>query len=234
MVIFDSPAARRSALVRVTALCILLVGGGVGLRLYAPFLFDPTWVRKTVAGLGPAAPLAFVAIQATQVVVAPIPGQALGTVGGYLFGTVRGTLYSMVGVTLGSSVVFVLANRFGRPYAERVVDADVLARFDAFADDYGVVGLFVVFLLPTFPDDAVCLLAGLSPLRLRTLLALVVLGRTPTFAAAALVGDRAASGQFGVAALALAGAALLTVVVYVAKERGEWGEATATADEPTR
>ena len=47
---------------------------------------------------GPAAPLAFVALQTVQVVVAPIPGQLLGGVAGYLFGTVLPTLLGYSGV----------------------------------------------------------------------------------------------------------------------------------------
>ncbi|MEF8827066.1 MAG: hypothetical protein V5A34_11250 [Halapricum sp.] len=49
-----------------------------------------------------AAPLAFVLLQAVQVVIAPIPGQVLALASGWLFGLVWGTVYSIIGATLGS------------------------------------------------------------------------------------------------------------------------------------
>jgi uncharacterized membrane protein YdjX (TVP38/TMEM64 family) len=50
-----------------------------------------------------------------------------------------------------------------------------------------------VFLLPTFPDDAICFVAGLSEIRTRRFLVLLVVGRLPSFAAVALAGDQLAT-----------------------------------------
>ncbi|MDS0294052.1 TVP38/TMEM64 family protein [Halogeometricum luteum] len=217
--LFASAAARRAALVRLGLLAAVVAAAALAVRAYAPFLLDPEWIRSAVAGLGPYAAPAFVLVQALQVIFAPIPGQALGVVGGYLFGVAAGTAYSMLGVLAGSAVVFALARRYGRPFVERVVADDVLDRFDAFAESHGVVGLFVVFLLPTFPDDAVCALAGLTGIRLRTFLALVLVGRLPTFVLVALAGDEFASGRAAVAFGVLAAVALLSAVVYLARRR---------------
>jgi len=50
------------------------------------------------------APVIFIGLQALQVVVvvAPIPGEVTGILGGYLFGEWLGFLYSTIGLTLGS------------------------------------------------------------------------------------------------------------------------------------
>ncbi|MUV58266.1 VTT domain-containing protein [Halogeometricum sp. CBA1124] len=93
----------------------------------------------------------------------------------------------------------------------------------------GVVGLFVVFLLPTFPDDAICALAGLTTLRFRTFVALVAVGRLPTFVLVALVGDGVAAGRTTTALGALAAVALLSAAVYVARDR--FGSAGSVADD---
>ena len=52
-------------------------------RLYQ----DPYFLRDTVKSWGWAAPLVFMAIQALQVIISPIPGEITGPVGGALFGT---------------------------------------------------------------------------------------------------------------------------------------------------
>ncbi len=217
--VFASAAARRSAAVRTTGLVVILAVGTLGLRLAVPQFTDPTWIQHQLATLGPFAPLAFIILQTIQVIVAPIPGQTLAGVGGYLFGTLGGTASSMLGVALGSTVVFMLTRWFGRPYVERVVDADALARWDHFVDRTGVPGLFALFLLPTFPDDLLCFVAGLTELRLGTFLVLVVVGRTPTFAAAAYAGTSLAQGAVVQFVVVIVGLTLASVVVYAARDR---------------
>ncbi|MGB9956652.1 TVP38/TMEM64 family protein [Haloferax prahovense] len=212
--LFDSSAARNAALVRVGAIAVAFAAVAVGVAVFAPRLADPAWVRSAVESTGPFAPLVFVGIQTLQVILAPIPGQALAAVGGYLFGTAAGTAYSMVGVVAGSAVVFLLARRFGRPAVERLVADDALARFDGFADRRGVTGLFVLFLLPASPDDALCALAGVSPLRLRTLVVLVAVGRLPTFALAAAAGQNAGAANYEAVALLVGVGVVTSAVVY--------------------
>lgn len=212
--VFTSPAARRSTALRLALLVAGLVAVTVGVWLLAPSATDPEWVRRRLAGLGRYAPVAFVALQAAQVIVAPIPGQVLGGAAGYLFGAPLGVTYSMIGVTAGSAVVFVLSRRFGRPYVERVIDPERLAQWDAFFERTGTLGLFGLFVLPTFPDDLLCAVAGLTDLRLCTFLALVVVGRTPTFLAAAYVGTRVADGALVVAVTVVGTLIVLSAGVY--------------------
>jgi len=119
-----------------------------------------------------------------------------------------------LGVVAGSGIVFLLARRFGRPAVERLVADDALAEFDGFADRRGVAGLFVLFLLPAFPDDALCALAGLSPLRLRTLVVLVAVGRLPTFALAAAAGQNAGAANYEAVALLVGVGVGASAVVY--------------------
>lgn len=217
--LFRSASHRRQALLAVGA----LVGGvlflSVVLWRVSPFVFDPTWLRGQIRATGRIAPLVFVALQTVQVIFAPIPGQVLGTVGGYLFGSVAGTAYSMLGVTLGSSVVFLTGKRYGRPFVSRVVTDDALDRFDSFVDEYGTVGLFVVFLLPTFPDDAICLVAGLSEIRFRSFLALLVVGRTPAFFGTAFAGTALAEGRIVQFFLVVLGMAVVSALVYQFRTR---------------
>ncbi|QIO21674.1 TVP38/TMEM64 family protein [Haloarcula sp. JP-L23] len=217
--VFASAVARRDAIVRTLVLVGALVAVTVALRLAVPGLTDPEWVRARIATFGVLAPLVFLALQTAQVVLAPVPGQVLASVGGYLFGTLRGTGYSMTGVVLGSTLVFVAARRFGRPYVERVVDPATLDRWDEFVARTGVPGLFVLFLLPTFPDDVLCFVAGLTDIRLRTFLTLVVVGRTPSFLAVAYAGTQFADGALGTAALVLTLLTAGSVVAYAVRHR---------------
>lgn len=217
--VFRSPAARRQALVRAGLLVAVVAAVTVAVAVRFPAVTDPDRLGAFLAALGPYAPAAFVALQTAQVILAPLPGQVLGGVGGFLFGTLWGSLYSLLGVTLGSVAVFLLSRRYGRPYAERVVEPETLRRWDEFLGDAGLAGLFVLFLLPTFPDDVLCLVVGLSELRLRTLVVLVVFGRGPSFLAVAYAGTQAAGGQYTTTLAVLTALGIASAVVYAGRDQ---------------
>ncbi len=153
-----------------------------------PFWFSEEKARSLLLGFRVWGPFALILLQVLQVFLAPIPGQILGAAGGYIFGPWLGTLYSMAGVFLGSTLAVTLTRKFGRPLVERLVDKETLARADRLAERAGLWFFFIAFLLPFFPDDALCFLAGLSPIPLPWLLAVIILGRLPGVAASAFVG----------------------------------------------
>lgn len=218
MRLFASPERGRRVLAHLALLALLVAAVALGIRTYAPGLSDPSALRAAILSFGALAPVAYVLVLAVQVVVAPVPGHVLGFVGGYLFGAVWGTVYSLVGVTLGSTAVFALSRRWGRPYVERMLAPDIVARFDEFVAESGTVGLFLVFLIPGLPDDAVCFLAGLTRIPLRRLVVLVAVGRAPAFALVCLAGAGAATGAYERVLLVLGVFVTLSLGGYLARD----------------
>jgi uncharacterized membrane protein YdjX (TVP38/TMEM64 family) len=217
--VFESAEQRRRVALHAVIALVVLGATVVLLRDWLRLLADAPALRALVAGYGMWAPAVFVALQALQVVFAPIPGQVLAVTAGYLFGTWWGTLYNMVGVTLGSAAAFWLARRFGRSYVEGVVDADLLARFDAASDEYARSVLFVLFLVPGLPDDLLCFAGGLTRVPLWQLVAIAVIGRLPGFLLANAVGDLAGTGQLGAAALLAVLVLAASVLGYLHRDR---------------
>jgi uncharacterized membrane protein YdjX (TVP38/TMEM64 family) len=191
----------------------------VGLPRLFPWLADPETVRAAIRATGPLAPLAFLTIQALQVLVAPIPGQVLGFVAGYLFGVVLGTALSVAGATVGGYVAFVLARRYGRPVVERLVTADAIALFDGVSADHGRLVLFLFFLVPGLPDDAICFLAGVSEMDTRSFLLASVVGRTPGYFLVALAGAQVADARTTEAAALLVALAALSAFGLLGRRR---------------
>lgn len=144
-------------------------------------------------GNGPTPIVAFLGIQILQVLVAPIPGQLVGLLGGYLFGFSHGLLLTMTGLTIGSAIAMSSSRLLGATLVRRFVPAAVLAKWDHLIDAGGTWNFFMIFLLPVFPDDAVCFLAGLTRLPLPRLLLVCVLGRLPGMAVLTFVGANVGS-----------------------------------------
>ena len=157
------------------------------LREFPPLLPEEKarGIILTFKGWGP---LILIVLQALQVFLAPIPGQFLGAAGGYVFGPWLGTFYSMVGTVLGSAGAIILSRKFGRPLVERFVPEENLARADELVKKAGPWFFFLAFLLPFFPDDALCFIAGLSSIPIPLLLMVVTIGRLPGVAASAFLG----------------------------------------------
>ena len=224
--------SQRGAAALLAAWFLLLLAGSLLARFGAPWLRDPMAVRTFVLGFGILAPVAFVVVQASQVVLAPIPGQVLGFVAGYLFGALWGTALSLLGATIGTYVAVRLSRRYGRPAVERLVRPETIELFDAAVDRRGLLALFVVFLVPGLPDDAICFAAGLTRLRVSRVLGVSLAGRAPGYALVAFAGAGVAGGRLVDAAVLLGVLVAVSVAAYLARdELGRWlaGEDVAVA-----
>jgi uncharacterized membrane protein YdjX (TVP38/TMEM64 family) len=160
-------------------------------RRLAPVFVDPERLAALVRGAGFWGPAIIVTLQALQVILAPIPGQAVNFAAGYLFGFWPGVLYSWLGLLIGSAGAMVLARVLGRPLVTRFVPPATLTRLDTLAARRGLLFFLLVFLLPFVPDDAACFVAGLTPLPLLALLATAAIGRLPSIALTVWAGARA-------------------------------------------
>lgn len=192
------PTMTRKTWTRI-ATFIALVGLGVTGYLWLERAYGPIdWrqvfssresVRDFVDQFDPYGPLAFFMVQAMQVIVAPIPGNVTALAGGALFGLWPGFLISTGGLFLGSVAAFAIARYYGRPIVEKLVKPQLVDKYiDTIANRHFVL-LFLLFLFPFFPDDALCLIAGISALPFHVFLLLVVLGRPPGMFVASLVGS---------------------------------------------
>jgi membrane protein DedA with SNARE-associated domain len=124
------------------------------------------------------------------------------------FGPWAALALSLGGSAAGAAVVFALARRWGRPLVERLVRSETVDHYTAlFAAGSGV-WLFLAFVIPFLPGDALCALAGLSPVSFRRFLVLSTLGRAPSTALSIVVAELSAGPTWvwPGAALALAAA----------------------------
>jgi uncharacterized membrane protein YdjX (TVP38/TMEM64 family) len=145
----------------------------------------------SIHGAGAAGPLVLIGLIIAQVVVAPIPGHALGLVAGYLYGFWLGALYTWLGNVLGSALAMTLARVAGRPLLRRLVNQSALDRLDRLAAGKGLRFFFLIFLLPFLPDDLACFLAGLTPLPLPALVITAAVARIPGLVTVVWAGTQA-------------------------------------------
>jgi uncharacterized membrane protein YdjX (TVP38/TMEM64 family) len=154
-------------------------------------------IKNYVSSFGPLAPLIFFLLQFAQVIISPIPGNITTIVGGVMFGFVNGFLISFAAVFLGSICAFLLGKKFGRPLVERIAGKKNVDKYMVSVSSRQKIVLFLMFLFPFFPDDILCLVAGLTAMRL------------PYFAVLVLV-----TRPFGLLFSALLGAGIISMPIW--------------------
>lgn len=134
-------------------------------------------LKDYIESFAPYSHIVFVLVQLFSVVLAPIPSNITATAGGVLFGT-WSSFFMTAGAVLGGSVlVFVLARALGRPFAERLVSRKVSEHYLDLMRRKRHAFLVLAFLFPYFPDDIICILAGLTDLPISHFVLIALLTR---------------------------------------------------------
>jgi len=141
------------------------------------FFLNKEKMTDFLNSLGPLSSIGFIFLQAAQVIISPIPGEVTGLIGGFLYGKFLGIVLSTIGLTIGSWAAFILSRSFGRPFAEKFVKKETMARYDYLLHHKGAFLVFLLFLIPGFPKDYLCYILGLGHLTTKEFLIISTIGR---------------------------------------------------------
>jgi uncharacterized membrane protein YdjX (TVP38/TMEM64 family) len=181
-------------------------------------LQDRHRLKEMITSFGPYSPLIYMLVQVLQVVAAPIPGGAVEFLGGYLFGVKAGLLYSMIGSIVGSWFAFGVARLFKRWAVEKFVSSKTMKKYDYLTGHEGAILIFLLFLIPGFPKDALCYILGLTPMHLAIFLIISSIGRIPGTLMATLQGAKAFEHQYKLFLILSGVSALVILVFYIYHE----------------
>lgn len=149
---------------------VLIVFALIALLYLILYLFG--WTKLTqeqlqayVVSTGAIAPLIYLLISFLQVTFIPVPGALTILAGNYVFGAFQAFVYSYLGMLAGGMFAFFLGKTVGRPFVNWVVgDSKKVDEWLKKLKGRQNVILFFMFLLPFFPDDILCTVAGLLPM----------------------------------------------------------------------
>jgi len=185
------------------------------------FFSNKERVNSFVASFGPYSPLIFIGLQILQVLVAPIPGEFTGFIGGYLFGYVPGLIYSTVGLSLGSVFAFLIARGLGMPFVRRFMGQELMGKFEYLVERHGAFFTFILFLIPGVPKDSLCYLLGLSPMHVFTFLVISCVGRIPGTLLLTMQGNSVRTEHYRAFFIFLGLILLLIVLAFIYRDRIE-------------
>jgi len=163
----------------------LIVAGAaiLGAIVVLGFVFAPYFTRERIEGwirgAGAWGPFVLLAVQAAQILVAPIPGFFVPVLAGLFYGPVVGPLITMAGSVIGSGAAFWIGRSGGRPVAERIVGVEAVQKAQNLFAGKRWIALVPLFLFPFSPADALCFVAGIIGMDAKRFLLAVALGRLP-------------------------------------------------------
>lgn len=104
----------------------------------------------------------YILIQALQVVFLPVPAAVICVAGSLIYGPFVGGIYCSIGVLIGSFLSFFVGKTCGYRVVAWVVGKDNCDKYSKIIRNRGSFFLGIAFLLPMFPDDILCLIAGIT------------------------------------------------------------------------
>lgn len=122
-------------------------------------------------------PVLYIVLQYLQVVVLPIPGFVSTAAGVALLGPFKAFLCSFVGVVAGSFTAFWIGRKFGYKVVAWMIGKDDLDKWLKKVKGKDNFILTAMFVLPLFPDDVLCFVAGLSTMTWQYFVVMIVLSR---------------------------------------------------------
>lgn len=119
----------------------------------------------------------FISLQFLQVVILPIPSTVTVVAGAALFKPFWGSIYSLIGIVLGSLVAFLIGRYAGTRVVSWMVGKETLDKWLKKIKGKDKLLLTAMFLLPVFPDDVLCFVAGFSSMSIWYFLVVILISR---------------------------------------------------------
>ena len=119
----------------------------------------------------------FILLQYLQVIILPIPSFVTLVAGTALFGAVRCFFYSFFAIVLGSLTAFFIGRFLGYKAVAWMVGKDTLDSWLKKVKGKDNLVLTAMLLLPFFPDDVLCFVAGLSSMTNRYFVVMILIAR---------------------------------------------------------
>ncbi len=140
-------------------------------------------LRDYISEFGNMAVFLFILFSFLQVIILPVPGSVTVAAGVALFGPLKCSIFSFIGITLGSIVAFAIGRVVGEKAVRWIVGEETLKKWLQKLKGKDYLILSIMFLLPLFPDDVLCFVAGLSSMTWTYFIIMIVITRVTSILA---------------------------------------------------
>ncbi|MBD5584662.1 MAG: TVP38/TMEM64 family protein [Clostridia bacterium] len=131
----------------------------------------------------------FVLIQILQIVVLPLPAIVCYVPGTIIWGPLIATLLASAGVLIGSVIAYFIGRLWGKKAVIWIAGKEATEKYSAYFGKRGKVIFILMQILPFFPDDILCMIAGLTSMNFAFFFVAILLVRPLIIAAYCYLGS---------------------------------------------
>ena len=183
---------KRARRIALAVLVVLALAAGV-FALYRNGWFERIGsveeLRALIDRAGAFAGIVFFLLQMLTVIIAPIPSNVTMMAGALALGFWQAMLLGIAAIWAGSMLMFLLARRLGHRAVQRWMDHGIMEKYLPVIEEKQDMFLFLTLLFPFFPDDMLCILAGLTSMPTARFAGIMLLARPWGLIFAALRGS---------------------------------------------
>ena len=106
--------------------------------------------------------IVYVLLQVLQVVLLPLPAVIFYVPGAMIWGPLTATVLASAGVLMGCIISFFAGRIFGKKVAIWIVGKEQTEKYCEMLGKNGKFPFVIMQILPFFPDDILCIIAGIS------------------------------------------------------------------------
>lgn len=183
---------KRARRIALAVLVVLALAAGV-FALYRNGWFERIGsveeLRALIDRAGAFAGIVFFLLQMLTVIIASIPSNVTMMAGALALGFWQAMLLGIAAIWAGSMLMFLLARRLGHRAVQRWMDHGIMEKYLPVIEEKQDMFLFLTLLFPFFPDDMLCILAGLTSMPTARFAGIMLLARPWGLIFAALLGS---------------------------------------------
>lgn len=133
----------------------------------------------------------FIGLTVFQVVVLPIPEAVTILLGVAIYGATWSFVLSVIGTIIGALISFMLGKVFGRKLCNWMFGEENTEKYAKLLNEKGRFLFIIMLLFPAFPDDMLCMIAGITDMSYGYFTIVVLLTRPFMIALTAYLGSGA-------------------------------------------
>ncbi len=146
-------------------------------------------IKNFILSTGMWGRLVFVLVQIAQVVFLPLPAILINLTGVALYGPAQGFFLSLIGTLIGSVIAFTVGKVFGKKLVSWIVGKEDADKYRKMFDKKGRFIFILMLVFPIFPDDMLCMVAGITTMSYGYFTLAVLLSRPWGLAATCFFGS---------------------------------------------
>ena len=138
---------------------------------------DKNILVNQINNYGILGPLIFIIFQILQVIVPIIPGGISNLAGVLAFGPIQGFLYNYIGLVIGSCLAYYISKKYGITIIQKIFKRSTINKYLKYINHSFKTIFLICIILPGFPDDLLCYIAGISSLKFKSFLFIILIGK---------------------------------------------------------